>query len=217
MAKLVWDKIGERYYETGIEQGVLYVKKNGVYPEGVAWNGLISVSESPSGAEANPQYADNIKYLNLISVEEFNASVEAFTYPDEFAFCDGSALPEAAPGVRLTQQPRSSFGLVYKTKIGSDVDGEDHGYKLHMVYNAFAAPTDKSYTTVNESPEAITFSWEISTTPVNVEGYKPTAHLVVDSRKADPTKLAALEDELFGSATKTANLPMPDDIITLLS
>lgn len=217
MAKLVWDKIGERLYETGIEQGVLYLKdSSGEYPEGVAWNGLISISESPSGAEANPQYADNIKYLNLMSAEEFGASVEAFTYPTEFALCDGSVQPTTAPGVKITQQPRRGFGLVYKTKVGSDTLGEDHGYKLHLVYDAMAAPTDKSYTTVSDSPEAMTFSWDLTTTPVPVSGFKPTAHLVVDSTKTAPAKLITLEKQLFGD-TASAHLPLPDEVITILT
>lgn len=195
--KLVWDNTGERFYETGVKQGVLYVQSNGTYPKGVAWNGLTAITESPSGAEATALYADDIKYLNLLSNEEFAATIEAYTYPDEFAECDGSA--ELAKGVTVGQQKRSSFGLVYKTVVGNDVDNNDYGYKLHMIYGALAAPSEKAYATINDSPEAITFSWEVSTTPVNVADLKPTASITIDSTKADATKLAALEKVLFGS------------------
>lgn len=217
MAKLVWDKTGERFYETGVDQGVLYLLgEGGTYDTGVPWNGLVSVSESPSGAESNPQYADNIKYLNLISAEEFSATVEAFTYPDEFGECDGSAEP--TPGVSIGQQTRKMFGMCYRTKIGNDTDGQDHGYKLHLIYGAQAAPSEKSYQTVNDSPEPITFSWEITTTPVNVTGYKPTASLVIDSTKVDAGKLAELEKKLYGDESAgTATLPLPDEVITLLT
>lgn len=217
MAKLVWDRTGERFYETGVDQGVLYLLgEGGTYDTGVPWNGLVSVSESPSGAESNPQYADNIKYLNLISAEEFSATVEAFTYPAEFGECDGSAEP--TPGVSIGQQARKMFGMCYRTKIGNDTDGQDHGYKLHLIYGAQAAPSEKSYQTVNDSPEPITFSWEITTTPVNVTGYKPTSSLVIDSTKVDPTKLAELEKKLYGDdSAGTAMLPLPDEVITLLT
>ena len=215
MSKLVWDKTGERLYETGVDHGVLYpVQAGGVYNKGVAWNGLISVTESPSGAEATPIYADNIKYLNLMSTEEFGATVEAYMYPDEFAECDGSA--EIAKGVNIGQQNRKTFGLCYRTVIGNDVDSNGHGYKLHMIYGALAAPSEKGYQTINDSPEAITFSWELSTTPVNVEGFKPTASLTIDSTKADPSKLAALETILYGGAETEARLPLPDEIATLM-
>lgn len=217
MPKLVWDKTGERLYETGVDHGVLYpVQAGGVYNKGVAWNGLISVTESPSGAEASPIYADNIKYLNLMSAEEFGATIEAYMYPDEFAECDGSA--EIAKGVNIGQQSRKTFGLCYRTVIGNDVDSNEHGYKLHMIYGALAAPSEKGYQTINDSPEAITFSWELSTTPVNVGGFKPTASLTIDSTKADPIKLAALEKILYGDTNPEteARLPLPDEIATLM-
>ena len=224
MSKIVWDKTGERYYETGVSQGVLYVQgEDGTYPNGVAWNGLTAVTESPSGAEATPLYADNIKYLNLMSAEEFGATIEAYTYPDEFAQCDGSA--EIAPGVMIGQQNRKIFGLSYKTALGNDVDGADYGYKLHLIYGALAAPSEKGYSTINDSPEAITFSWEITTTPVNVTGYKPTACITIDSTKVDEHILAALEEILYGKDPTTPNgtdgvdprLPLPDEIITLMT
>ena len=218
MAKLVWDKTGDRLYETGVKNGVLYIPTAGIYSKGVAWNGLTSVTESPSGAEATALYADDIKYLSLMSTEEFGATIEAYTYPDEFAACDGSA--ELADGVMIGQQKRSTFGLCYKTTIGNDTDGNDHGYKLHIIYGAQAAPSEKAYATINDSPEAITFSWEITTTPVNVTGAKPTASLVIDSTKADPSKLAALEDILYGKDGDSATeprLPLPDEIKTLMT
>ena len=218
MAKLVWDKTGDRLYETGVKNGVLYIPTAGVYSKGVAWNGLTAVTESPSGAEATALYADDIKYLSLMSTEEFGATIEAYTYPDEFAACDGSA--ELADGVTIGQQKRSTFGLCYKTTIGNDTDGNDHGYKLHIIYGAQAAPSEKAYATINDSPEAITFSWEITTTPVNVTGAKPTASLVIDSTKADPSKLAALEDILYGKDGDSATeprLPLPDEIKTLMT
>ena len=218
MAKLVWDKTGDRLYETGVKNGVLYIPTSGVYSKGVAWNGLTAVTESPSGAEATALYADDTKYLSLMSTEEFGATIEAYTYPDEFAACDGSA--ELADGVTIGQQKRSTFGLCYKTTIGNDTDGNDHGYKLHIIYGAMAAPSEKAYASINDSPEAITFSWEITTTPVNVTGAKPTASLVIDSTKADPSKLAALEDILYGKDGEPGNeprLPLPDEIKTLMT
>lgn len=215
MSKLVWDQTGERLYETGVKQGVLYpIGENGTYPLGVAWNGLTAVTESPSGAEATALYADDIKYLNLYSAEEFGATVEAYTYPDEFALCDGSA--ELATGVMIGQQTRKAFGLSYKTTLGNDVDGNDHGYKLHIIYGAMASPSEKSYASINDSPEAITFSWELTTTPVSVEGFKPTATVVIDSTKVDATKLAALETILYGSDDKEPRLPLPDEIVTVM-
>ena len=218
MAKLVWDKTGDRLYETGVKNGVLYIPTAGVYSKGVAWNGLTAVTESPSGAEPTALYADDTKYLSLMSTEEFGATIEAYTYPDEFAACDGSA--ELADGVMIGQQKRSTFGLCYKTTIGNDTDGNDHGYKLHIIYGALAAPSEKAYASINDSPEAITFSWEITTTPVNVTGAKPTASLVIDSTKADPSKLAALEDILYGKDGEPANeprLPLPDEIKSLMT
>ena len=210
MAKIEWDKTGERLYETGVKNGVLYVQEGGVYGNGVAWNGLTAVTESPSGAEATPLYADDIKYLNLLSTEEFGATIEAYTYPDEFAACDGSAA--LADGVMIGQQARKTFGLCYRTTIGNDTEGNDHGYKLHIIYGALAAPSEKAYATINDSPEAITFSWEVTTTPVNVTGAKPTASITIDSTKADPTKLAALEKKLYGDTDTQATLPLPDEI-----
>ena len=223
MAKLVWDKTGDRFYETGVKQGVLYIPTDGVYSKGVAWNGLTAVTESPSGAEATALYADDIKYLNLLSTEEFGATIEAYTYPDEFAACDGSA--ELVKGVTIGQQKRSTFGLCYKTTIGNDTDGNDHGYKLHIIYGALATPSEKAYSTINDSPDAVTFSWEITTTPVNVTGQKPTASLVIDSTKADKTKLEALEAILYGKDPTSQEahdgveprLPLPDEIKTLMT
>ena len=218
MAKIKWDKTGERLYETGVKNGVLYVQEGGAYPKGVAWNGLTAVTESPSGAEATPLYADDIKYLNLLSAEEFGATIEAYTYPDEFAACDGSAA--LADGVMIGQQARKTFGLCYKTTIGNDTNGNDYGYKLHIIYGALAAPSEKAYATINDSPEAITFSWEVTTTPVNVTGAKPTAYITIDSTKADPAKLAALEDILYGKDGEPGNeprLPLPDEIKTKMT
>lgn len=218
MAKLVWDKTGDRLYETGVKNGVLYIPTAGVYSKGVAWNGLTAVTESPSGAEATALYADDTKYLSLMSAEEFGATIEAYTYPDEFAACDGSA--ELADGVMVGQQKRSTFGLCYKTTIGNDTEGNDHGYKLHIIYGSLAKPSERAYASINDSPEAITFSWEITTTPVNVTGAKPTASLVIDSTKADPSKLAALEDILYGKDGEPGNeprLPLPDEIKTLMT
>ena len=218
MAKIVWDKTGERFYETGVKNGVLYVQEGGQYKNGVAWNGLTAVTESPSGAEATPLYADDIKYLNLLSTEEFGATIEAYTYPDEFAACDGSAA--LADGVMIGQQARKTFGLCYRTTIGNDTNGNDYGYKLHIIYGALAAPSEKAYATINDSPEAITFSWEVTTTPVKVTGAKPTASITIDSTKANPEKLAALEDILYGKDGEPGNeprLPLPDEIKTLMT
>lgn len=216
MAKLIWDATGERFYETGVKMGVLYVQDTtGAYPAGVAWNGLTAVTESPSGAEASPLYADDIKYLNLMSTEEFGATVEAYTYPDEFAECDGSA--ELATGIMIGQQKRKTFGLCYRTVIGNDVDGNEHGYKIHIIYGALAAPSEKAYATINDSPEAITFSWELSTTPVNVTGHKPTASITIDSTKVDPEALTKLEEVLYGTADAEAYLPLPDEIVALIA
>lgn len=216
MSKLTWDNTGERLFETGIKQGVLYpIQSDGSYSKGVAWNGLTAVTESPSGAEATALYADDIKYLNLLSNEEFGATIEAYTYPDEFAECDGSA--QLATGVMIGQQKRKIFGLCYRTTIGNDVDGNDHGYKLHLVYGCLAAPSEKAYSTINDNPDAITFSWEVSTTPVNVEGFKPTSQITIDSTKADPTKLQALEDILYGTAEKEASLPLPNVVATTMA
>ena len=215
MAKLVWDATGAKLYETGVDHGVLYVQEGGVYPKGVAWNGLTAVTESPSGAEPSPLYADNIKYLNLLSTEEFGATIEAYTYPDEFAVCDGSA--EIATGVMIGQQKRKTFGLCYRTVVGNDTENNAYGYKLHIIYGALAAPSEKAYATINDSPEAITFSWEVSTTPVAVDGHEPTASIVIDSTKVDAEKLAALEAVLYGGESEEARLPLPDEIATLMA
>lgn len=215
MSKLVWDATGARMYETGVDRGVLYVQDStGKYGDGVVWNGLVNVSESPSGAEPTPLYADNIKYLNLMSVEEFAATIEAFMYPDEFMACDGSA--SIAEGVYVGQQKRSTFGLAYRTKVGNDVN-EDLGYKIHLIYGCLASPSEKAYGTVNDAPEAITFSWEVTTTPVEVTGFKPTANIVIDSRKVDKDKLTALETMLYGGEGTEANpkLPLPNEIVAL--
>ena len=215
MSKLIWDSTGERLYETGVKQAALYVQSTGgTYPKGVAWNGITAVTESPSGAEATALYADDIKYLSLISAEEFGATIEAYTYPDEFAECDGSA--SIATGVVIGQQKRKAFGLAYKTTLGNDVDNNDYGYKLHLIYGALAAPSEKAYATINDSPEAITFSWEVTTTPVSVAGYKPTAIVTIDSTKANKTKLAALEAILYGTEEAEARLPLPDEVATLM-
>lgn len=220
MSKLVWDKTGERFYETGVKQCVLYIPTSGVYSKGVAWNGITAITESPSGAEATALYADDIKYLNLMSAEEFGATIEAYTYPDEFAECDGTA--SLVDGVTIGQQVRKTFGLCYRTTVGNDSDGNDHGYKLHIIYGALAAPSEKAYATINDSPEAITFSWEVTTTPVEVTGFKPTATIVIDSTKSDPTKLKALEDILYGKDGDSGSgteprLPLPDEIKTLMA
>lgn len=215
MTKLEWDKTGDRFYETGVKNGVLYVQDaEGKYPAGVAWNGLTAVTESPSGAEATPLYADDIKYLNLMSAEEFGATIEAYTYPEAFAECDGSA--EAATGVFLGQQPRKTFGMCYRTTLGNDTKGNDYGYKIHIIYGAVAAPSEKAYTSVNDSPEAMTLSWEITTTPVAVEGHKPTATITIDSTKCSDSGLAALEAALYGTADKEAYLPLPAEVLTLV-
>ena len=216
MSKIVWDETGKRLYETGVKNGVLYLLSgSGAYDKGVAWNGLTSVTESPSGAEATDLYADDTKYLSLMSAETFGATVEAYTYPDEFAECDGTA--EIATGVTIGQQARKTFGLCYRTAIGNDIDGADHGYKLHFIYGCKATPSDKGYSSINDSPEAITFSWTINTTPVTVEGFKPTASLVVDSTKVAPEKLAALEAVIYGSASTEARLPLPSEVAELVS
>ena len=216
MSRLVWDQTGDRLYETGIEKGVFYpINNSGVYTPGVAWNGLTSVSESPSGAEATALYADDIKYLNLYSAEEFGATIEAYTYPDEFGLVDGSA--ELATGVTVGQQARKEFGLCYKTLEGNDVDGQDHGYKLHLIYGCMCSPSQKQYQTVNDSPSAITFSWEVKTTPVNVTGHKPTSLIVIDSTKVDATKLAALEEILYGGESVEPRLPLPDEVATIFA
>lgn len=215
MSKLVWDSTGDRLYETGVKNGVLYpIDEVGTYSKGVAWNGLTAVTESPSGAESNPLYADDIKYLDLRSVEEFGGTIEAYMYPDEFAECDGSA--ELAAGVKIGQQKRKVFGLCYRTTLGNDVKGDDYGYKLHIVYGAVASPSERGYTTMNDSPEAITMSWEFTTTPVSAKGFRPTAHLEIDSTKANAEKLAALEDILYGANETEARLPLPDEIATLM-
>ena len=216
MSKLIWDKTGERLYETGVKQGVLYPQAaGGTYPKGVAWNGLTNITESPSGAEATALYADDIKYLNLVSAEELGGTIEAYTYPDEFAECDGSvALTE---GVFIGQQDRKTFGLCYRTTLGNDVDSNGHGYKLHLIYGALAAPSEKAYATINDSPEAITFSWEFKTTPVNVTGHKPTASLILDSTKVSETKMAALEKVLYGDGDTEARLPLPDEVVQILT
>ena len=213
--RLTWDDAGKRLYETGVKQGVLYPQDdNGAYPKGVAWNGLTAVTESPEGAEPTPLYADDIKYLNLLSTEEFKATVEAYTYPDEFAECDGSG--SLVEGVTIGQQDRKTFGLSYRTSLGNDVKGNEYGYKLHIVYGCLAAPSEKAYATVNDSPEVITFSWEVSTTPVNVTGFKPTASLVLDSVKLGTAKMKAIEDVLYGSSTAEARLPLPDEIKSII-
>lgn len=216
MAKLTWDKQGERLYETGVQNGVLYpMQISGDYSKGVAWNGLSTVTESPSGAEASPIYADNIKYLNLMSAEEFGGTIEAYTYPDEFAACDGSI--ELETGVSIGQQKRQTFGLSYRTVLGNDVDGEGYGYKLHLVYGAMAAPSEKAYASINDSPDAISFSWDFTTTPVAVTGFKPSASIIIDSSKADSTKLAALEAILYGDEDTEPRLPLPDEIKSLMA
>lgn len=221
MAKLEWDKVGERLYQTGTDHGVLYVASDGTYPAGVAWNGLTGVDENPSGAEASAQYADNIKYLELRSNEEFGATVTAYTYPDEFEECDGSAEP--TPGMFIGQQKRKVFGMSYRTRIGNDTDGDDHGYMLHLVYGATASPSARSFKTVNDSPEPIEFSWEITTTPVKIEGYRPVSHIRINSTKADSEKLTVLESVLYGTdgegnaEGRTASLPLPDVVKSILT
>ena len=215
MAKLVWDESGKRVYETGVRNGVLYVQgENGEYKNGVAWNGLTAVTESPSGAEPTALYADDIKYLELFSAEEFGATIEAYTYPEEFEACDGSA--SLGKGVTIGQQDRKAFGLCYRTVVGNDVKGNEHGYKLHLVYGAKAKPSEKAYATVNDSPEAVTFSWEVTTTPVNVAGFKPTASVTIDSTKIEAGKLKAIEDKLYGTETQEPTLLLPDEIAQIV-
>ena len=222
--KIAWDQTGERLYETGVDRGVLYhLDESNKYTKGYAWNGLTGVTESPAGAEATDLYADNIKYLSMRSAETFGATIEAYTYPDEFAECDGSA--EIATGVKIGQQSRKTFGLYYRTVIGNDVNGNDHGYLLHLIYGCTASPSEKAYATINDSPEAITFSWEVTTTPVNVEGFKPTASLTIDSTKANATDLATLEGILYGTAAGAEGtpaaveprLPLPDEVAEIMS
>ena len=216
MSKIVWDAVGDHIFETGVRNGVLYLKDaQGAYNTGVAWNGLTSVSESPEGAEPTDLYADDIKYLSLMSAENFKATIEAYTYPVEFEECDGSAT--IAKGVVIGQQSRKPFGLCYRTSIGNDTDGNEHGYKLHIVYGCQASPSEKQYSTINDSPDAVTFSWEVSTTPVNVTGKKPTATLIIDSTKADKAKLTALEAILYGAESTEPRLPLPDEIATLMT
>ena len=216
MPKLVWDEIGKKLYETGVRQGVLYVQSLlGLYPKGVAWNGLTSISEKPSGAESNPKYADDIKYVDIQSAEQFGGTVEAFMCPDEFAACDGSV--ELVPGVMIGQQTRKAFGMCYKTAIGNDTEGYDHGYKLHLVYGAKAAPSEKGYSSVNESPDAMTLSYELTTTPVAVTGHKPTSQMIINSTLVDAAKLAALEDILYGTDVADPRLPLPDEVYALFA
>lgn len=216
MPKLLWDQTGQRLYETGVNKGVLYPQTSeGLYPKGVAWNGLTAVTESPSGAEATPLYADNIKYLNLMSAEEFGATIEAYMYPDEFGACNGEA--SLTEGVSIGQQTRTAFGLSYQTLIGNDVESNNHGYKIHLIYGALAAPSEKAYATVNDSPEAITFSWEVTTTPVEVTGFKPTATLVIDSTKVEAEAMAAIEAVLYGSESEEARLPLPDEVLSIIN
>lgn len=211
MAKLVWDETGKHLFETGVDHGVLFPQAaNGTYENGVAWNGLTGVTESPSGAEPNNLYADNIKYLSLYSIEEFGATIEAYTYPDEFAACNGEA--DLAEGVSIGQQARQSFGLAYRTRVGNDTAGSEHGYKIHLIYGCKASPSEKAYATINDSPDAITFSWEVTTTPVEVKGFKPTACVVIDSTKVDATKLTAFEKTLYGDDNTEPSLPLPDAV-----
>ena len=214
MSRIIWDETGKRLYETGVKMGVLYpAQKSGLYDKGIAWNGLTAVTESPTGAETTPQYADDIKYLNLMSAEEFGATIEAYTYPDEFAICDGSI--EMEKGVVIGQQKRKTFGLSYRTVIGNDIEGLDYAYKLHLIYGALASPSEKGYATINDSPEAITFSWEVTTTPVSLKGFKPTASLTINSSKVDPVKLELLESILYGSEDSEPRLPLPDEVIKI--
>lgn len=222
MAMLKWDQAGERLYETGVDHGVLYPQKSGEYPNGVAWNGLISVTESPSGAEDNPLYADNMKYLNIKSNEDYGATIECYTYPDEWAACNGEA--DLATGVTLGQQRRNTFGLSYRTNIGNDTDGNDHGYKLHLVYGCSASPSEKGYSTINDNPEAITFSYEITTTPIPVSGndvdgnpFKPTAVITIDSTKVKKEDLESVEKILYGSEEEDPRLPLPDELRTIFA
>ena len=214
MSKLVWDQAGERKYETGVDRGVLFPIKSGKYQTGVAWNGLTAVNESPSGAEPSAIYADNIKYLNLMSEEEFAATIEAYTYPDEFEACDGSK--EIEEGVTIGQQTREHFGFCYRTLIGNDEDGKDHGYKIHIVYDCLASPSEVGNNTVNESPEAASLSWEISTTKVDIPGYKPSATLVIDSTKVAKDKLARIEEKLYGGDSTESTMLLPSEVIALI-
>lgn len=215
MAKLQWDEVGKRFYETGVDRGVLYIpNEQGKYIKGVAWNGLTAVNQQPEGGEDNPQYADNIEYLNLTSAEKFKATIEAFTYPVEFEECDGTR--SVATGVIIGQQTRKPFGFSYRTLVGNDTQGTDHGYKIHLIYGAKASPTEKSYSTVNDSPEAITFSWSVSASAVPVPGFKPTAILTIDSREISKEGLAAIEGALYGDNSKEPNLPLPEDIFKML-
>ena len=215
MAILTWDGTGERLYETGDKQGVIYPQSStGTYPLGIAWNGLTAVTESPSGADVTDLWADDIKYASIRATETFGATIEAYTYPDEFAVCDGTAMP--TDGVFIGQQPRKAFGFSFISTVGNDTDYNDHGYKVHLIYNATASPSEKSYTTINDSPDAITFSWELNTTPVNVEGYKPTSNIVIDSTKADPDALAALLAILHGTENADARLPLPDEVLDIM-
>lgn len=214
MAVLLWDQTGERFYETGVDHGVLYIPSElGVYDKGYAWNGLTAVTEAPTGGEPNPQFADNIKYLNILSAEEFGFTIEAFTYPPEFAVCDGSVSPE--PGVVIGQQSRSPFGFCYRTKLGNDVSGDALGYKLHLIYGAQASPSEKAYSTINDSPEAVAFSWEITTTPAPITGYKPTSLITIDSTLVLAADLLALETILYGAAATEPKLPTPDEVVAL--
>lgn len=213
--QLTWDEAGSRLYETGVEKGVLYPVNNGIYDQGFAWSGLTAVTESPSGAEPTPQYADNIKYLNLLSVEEFGGTIEAFTYPPEFSECDGTIAPE--PGLNISQQPRKAFGLAYTTKVGNDVEAVSYGYKLHLVYGCLATPSERAYATINDQPEAIVFSWEFSTTPVAVPGYNPTSLITIDSTIVDPDGLANLEEILYGTVSLDPRLPLPDEVGSLIA
>ena len=215
MARLIWDEVGQRFFETGVKNGVLYVQDNdGSYKNGVVWNGLTAVTESPSGAEETPLYADDVKYLTLRSAEEFGATVEAYTYPEEFEQCDGSA--SIATGVTIGQQARRAFGLCYRTSVGNDIQGQNFSYKLHLIYGCTVAPSEKSYSTINDNPEAITFSWELSTVPVPVDGFSPTASLVIDASKVDEGKMQQLEDALFGDESNEAKLLLPNEIMEML-
>ena len=215
MARLIWDEVGQRFFETGVKNGVIYVQNNdGSYANGVVWNGLTAITESPSGAEETPLYADDVKYLTLRSAEEFGATIEAFTYPEEFEQCDGSAT--IADGITVGQQARRAFGLCYRTAVGNDIQGQEFSYKLHIIYGCTVAPSEKSYSTINDNPEAITFSWELSTVPVPVDGFKPTASLVIDANKVEAGKLQLLENALFGDAENEATLLLPNQIMELM-
>ena len=214
--KLEWDKIGEHLYETGTDRGVLYpVDANGAYPKGVAWNGLTAVTETPSGADKTDLWADNIKYLSMRAAEDFGYTIEAYTYPDEFAECDGSAYLDTDKGIKIGQQPRKAFGFAFRTILGNDTQLDDHGYLIHLCYNGTASPSERGYQTKNDSPEAITFSWEVATTPINVSGHKPTANIIIDSTKVDAAKLKAFEKILYGTGETEARLPLPDEVLSL--